>query len=116
MRTQKQRYKKGRSKRNVLLHLNIAFMHYYDTAVKTPETLYPFRDLRKAVRVTLSDSYRYYCQIVFAGAAGYKPVRQLGERWQLYLRREYANTVPLPYQLVRVLNRPERLLYHRPTI
>lgn len=107
---------KGRSKRNVLLHLYIAFMRYYDTAVKTLETLYPFLDLRKSVRVTLSDSYRYYCQIVFAGAAGYKPVRQLGERWQLYLRREYANTVPLPYQPVRVLNRPERLLYRRLTI
>ena len=91
-------------------------MSSFDTAGEKPETLCPFLDLRKAVRVTLSDSYRYYCQIVFAGAAGYKPVRQLGERWQLYLRREYANTVPLPYQPVRVLNRPERLLYHRPTI
>ena len=59
------------------------------------------------------------CSVAFMEkirAAGYIPVRQLGERWQLYLRREYANTVPLPYQPVRVLNRPERLLYHRPTI
>ena len=69
-------------------------MRCFDTAVKTPETLYPFRDLRKAVRVTLSDSYRYYCQIAFAGAAGYKPVRQLGGHWQPYLHQEYANTAP----------------------
>ena len=69
-------------------------MRRFDIAVKMPETLCPFRDLRKTVRVTLSDSYRYYCQIAFAGAAGYKLVRQLDGRWQLYLRREYANTAP----------------------
>ena len=49
---------KGRSKRNVLLHLYIAFMRYYDTAVKTLETLCTFLDLRKSVLEAPSDLYR----------------------------------------------------------
>ena len=91
-------------------------MRYYDTAGEKPETLCPFLDLRKSVREAPSDSYRWCYPLVSSVVAGYIPVRQLVWRWQLYLHQEYENTALLPYQPLRVLNRPERLLYHRPTI